>query len=186
MQTKILKLNKAGSPQAWIDLEQAAVITAKGLVLWTMGGMTNVLRGGYQKDGARTLMEIPEIIAVDGQVKEKAVPSMTNSLLFSRDDYMCMYCGAQFYRCDLSRDHVMPRSRGGPDTWMNCVTACKRCNHRKDDRTPEEANMKLLAVPFSPNLYEWFYLSNRNIKGDQMDYLKSQFKNVQLKNVLLA
>lgn len=186
MEAKILKLNKAGSPQAWIDYEQAAIITSKGLVLWTMGEMANVLRGGYQNDGVRTSMEIPAIIAVNGRVKEKSVPSITNPLLFSRDDNMCMYCGEQFYRGELSRDHVMPRSRGGPDIWENCVTACKRCNHRKNDRTPEEANMKLLAVPFAPNLYEWFYLSNRKVRGDQMDYLKSQFKNVQLKNVLHA
>jgi len=186
MQAKILKLNKAGMPQAWIDFEQAAVITSKGLVLWTMGDMASILRGGYRKDGARTSMAIPAIIAVEGQVKERTVPRITNALLFSRDDNICLYCGEQFYRGDLSRDHVMPSSRGGPDVWENCVTACKRCNHRKNDRTPEEANMKLLAVPFAPNLYEWFYLSNRKVRSDQMDFLKSQFKNVQLRNILLA
>jgi len=180
VQAKILKLNKAGSPQAWIDYEQAAVIATKGLIVWTMGEMASVLRGGYRNDGQRTSMAIPAIIAVDGRVKEKSVPRITNSLLFSRDGYLCLYCGEQFYRTELSRDHVIPRSRGGPDVWENCVTACKRCNHRKNDRTPEQANMKLLAVPFAPNLYEWFYLSNRNVRADQMDYLKSQFRNVLL------
>ena len=178
MQERILKLNKAGAPQAWIDFEQAAVIQSKGLVLWTMGDMASVLRGGYQSNGTRSFIEIPAIIAVEGRVTQKTVPRMTNALLFARDDYMCMYCGEQFLRCELSRDHVFPSSRGGPDTWENCVTACKRCNHRKNDRTPEEANMKLLAVPFAPNLYEWFYLSNRTVRGDQMAFLKARFKNV--------
>lgn len=178
MQAKILKLNKAGAPQAWIGYEQAAVATAKGLVLWTIGERASVLHGGYRIDGVRSYMEIPSIIAVDGRVRDKSVPHICNALLFSRDNYRCLYCGKQFKRGDLSRDHVMPRSRGGPDSWVNCVTACKRCNHFKRDRTPEEAKMKLLAVPFAPNLYEWFFLSNRRVLVDQMNYLKNQFKNV--------
>jgi len=178
MQAKILKLNKAGSPQAWINSEQAALVAAKGLVLWTMGDRATVLHGGYRHDGARSCIEVPAIIAVDGRVKEKSVPKITNALLFSRDSYLCLYCGKSFARCDLSRDHVIPRSRGGADIWQNCVTACKRCNHHKNDRTPEEANMKLLAVPFEPNLYEWFYLANRTVLTDQMEYLKVRFKNV--------
>ena len=178
MQAKILKLNKAGSPQAWIDYEEAALVASKGLVLWTMGDRASVLRGGYRHDGARSQIEIPAIIAVEGRVNEKSVPRISNALLFSRDAYLCLYCGRQFARFDLSRDHVIPRSRGGPDIWENCVTACKRCNHHKNDRTPEEANMRLLAIPFAPNLYEWFYLSNRKVLIDQMDYLRTRFKNV--------
>jgi len=178
MQAKILKLNKAGAPQDWIDCEQAAVMSAKGQVLWSMGARASVLRGGYRVDGVRSRIEIPAIIAVEGLVRERQVPGICNELLFSRDGYMCLYCGVQFDRRNLSRDHVVPRSRGGPDSWENCVTACKRCNNHKRDRTPEEANMALLAVPFAPNLYEWFYLCNRRVLADQMDYLKNRFRNV--------
>jgi len=175
---KILKLNKAGSPQAWINSEDAAVAYAKDLVLWSMGDRASVLRGGYQNNGDRSRLELPSIIAVRGRVKEKSVPSLTNALLFERDEYICLYCGKRFMRNQLSRDHVFPQSRGGLDTWENCVTACKRCNHYKDDRTPEEANMELLAVPFRPNLHEWFYLSNRRLLSDQMEFLQARFKNV--------
>lgn len=178
MHTRILKLNKSGSPQAWINHEEAAVVASKGLVLWTMGMSARVLRGGIRCDGKRSSIDIPAIIAVDGRVRQMSVPRISNSMLFSRDGYICLYCGNHFKRCDLSRDHVMPRSRGGADTWENCVTACKRCNHHKADRTPEEANMALLAVPFAPNLYEWFYLSNRNVMSDQMAYLRTRFSNV--------
>lgn len=65
----------------------------------------------------------------------------------------------------------MPASRGGASAWENCVTACEHCNHRKADRTPEEANMKLLAVPYTPNLAEYLILSNRRILADQMEFL---------------
>jgi 5-methylcytosine-specific restriction endonuclease McrA len=73
----------------------------------------------------------------------------------------------------LTRDHVVPASRGGSSAWENCVTACRHCNQRKDDRTPEEAGMKLLAVPYTPNLAEYLILSNRRILADQMEFLLS-------------
>jgi hypothetical protein len=58
------------------------------------------------------------------------------------------------------------------------VTACKSCNTRKGNRTPEEAGIALLAVPFVPNWAEFLALSNRRILADQMAFLKSQFNNV--------
>ena len=67
----------------------------------------------------------------------------------------------------------MPVSRGGLCVWENCVTACKHCNQRKDDRTPEEAGMKLIAVPYTPNLAEYLILSNRRILADQMEFLQA-------------
>ncbi len=68
--------------------------------------------------------------------------------ILRRDGYRCQYCGR---REDLTVDHVIPRSRGGRDTWENLVTACTRCNSRKGNRTPEEAGMKLRARPFRPS-----------------------------------
>ena len=83
---------------------------------------------------------------------------LCNRTLFRRDDHRCLYCGGQFSRSELTRDHVVPISRGGSDKWENVVAACKRCNWLKDCQTPEEAHMPLLAVPFRPNTYEWHYL----------------------------
>ncbi|MFZ5605064.1 MAG: HNH endonuclease, partial [Pseudomonadota bacterium] len=68
-------------------------------------------------------------------------------------------------------DHIMPRARGGADTWENVVTACKRCNHHKACRTPEEASMPLLAVPYKPNIFEFTVLANHRILADQMAFL---------------
>ena len=181
MKASILKLNKAGSPQAWINFEAAAIAKAKGLILWEMGTVTKTLHGGVQRStGKRSFFELPAIIAVDGRIKESGVPRISNPLLFSRDDYMCLYCGEIFKACDLSRDHVVPKSHGGKDCWENCVTSCRKCNHFKNDRTPEQANMELLAIPFAPNLYEYFYLDNRNVLEDQMDFLKTKFQNVMV------
>jgi len=178
MNAQVLKLNKAGMPTEWINFESAASVLAKGLVTWSMGSVARTFHGGYQSNGSRSMLEIPTIIAVDGKIADVSVPRINNASLFARDGFLCLYCGLSYRRSELSRDHVMPRSRGGVDTWENCVTACRRCNHAKDDRTPEEAGMALLAVPYAPNLNEWFALSNRSVLADQMDYLRSGFKNL--------
>ncbi|MFK8082472.1 MAG: HNH endonuclease [Granulosicoccus sp.] len=179
MNTQILKLNKAGIPVAWVNYESAATTISKGLVIWTMGECESVLRGGVQRaSGLRSVIDIPPIIAVQGRVKEKSVPRISNQLLFARDQMTCLYCGNQFAARELSRDHVVPRAHNGADSWENCVTACRRCNHHKADRTPEQAGMELLAIPFAPTLNEYFFLSNKNVLADQMEYLKGGFKNV--------
>lgn len=80
---------------------------------------------------------------------------VTNTFLFARDDYLCQYCGRHRRelrgRQFLTRDHVVPVSRGGENSWENVVTACSTCNNRKGDRTPEESRMPLLCRPGEPN-----------------------------------
>ena len=100
------------------------------------------------------------------------VPALTNRRLFRRDDHMCLYCGDYLYDSELTRDHVVPVSRGGADTWENVVTACRECNHRKADMLLDECGMRLLAVPYAPNRAEGLILENRHILGDQMEFLK--------------
>jgi 5-methylcytosine-specific restriction endonuclease McrA len=67
----------------------------------------------------------------------------------------------------------VPKSRGGENTWMNCVTACKECNSKKGHKTLKEAGLELLYVPYVPNHFENMILQNRNILADQMEYLLS-------------
>lgn len=80
---------------------------------------------------------------------------VTNTFLFARDGYTCQYCGR--HRRDLrgrqflTRDHIVPRSRGGLNRWDNVVTACSPCNNRKGDRTPAEAGLRLRTVPREPD-----------------------------------
>ena len=76
---------------------------------------------------------------------------------------------------NLSRDHVTPLFQGGKDLWVNVVTACKRCNNAKAGRTPEQANMELLAIPFIPTHAEYIFLQGKIILFDQMEFLKQHF-----------
>ena len=70
--------------------------------------------------------------------------------LYRRDGHECTYCGS---KRNLTIDHILPKSRGGENTWMNLVTCCSSCNRLKDDRTPEEANMRLNIKPYEPNIF---------------------------------
>lgn len=74
---------------------------------------------------------------------------LTRKNILRRDGYKCCYCG----RGDLTLtiDHIIPKARGGTDSWDNLVTACTKCNNKKGDRTPEESNLNLLNNPYKPN-----------------------------------
>lgn len=69
--------------------------------------------------------------------------------VIKRDNHRCQYCHS--IAPDLTVDHIIPKSLGGQDTWENLTTACHRCNHKKGNRTPEQAGMMLLSKPFKPN-----------------------------------
>jgi 5-methylcytosine-specific restriction endonuclease McrA len=75
---------------------------------------------------------------------------LTRRNLMFRDAHQCQYCGKRPALRELNIDHVIPRSRGGDDTWENLVTACRTCNLKKGWKTPEEANMRLARAPFRP------------------------------------
>ena len=91
----------------------------------------------------------PSVVRLKGYVR---VPYrrvlLTRRNLLRRDGHACQYCGATER---LTLDHVLPKSRGGPDTWENLVAACVPCNNRKGSRTPEEAGMPLRRRPFRPS-----------------------------------
>lgn len=183
----ILQLDAGGNPHRWIDFETAAYYVAKDLIAWTVGSEGFTIYGGQNRiTGSQSFMDMNTIIAIKGEVGDKGlfrVPTLTNKAMFRRDQNTCAYCGFQFKTEDLTRDHVHPRSRGGPDKWQNVVTACGGCNKIKDDRTPEEAKMKLLYCPYAPNRSEYLILMNRNILQDQMEFLMTKVnKNSRLLN----
>ena len=171
----VLQLDVSGRPQAWITTREAAVIYASDGVAWTLGDPCQVLRGGLQRvTGRQSRIEVHPIIAVRGAVPSRAwrqAPALTNGKLFVRDRFICAYCGHRYLPEDLTREHIQPTSRGGADTWMNCITACKSCNGRKGNRLPEEAHMSLLYLPYVPSLHEDMILRGRRILADQMEFL---------------
>ncbi|MEB3284658.1 MAG: HNH endonuclease [Candidatus Sericytochromatia bacterium] len=75
----------------------------------------------------------------------------TRQAIFRRDGQACQYCGSH---TNLTLDHVIPRAKGGKDTWENLVAACVSCNNKKGDRRPEEVNMRLMKTPKPPAALE--------------------------------
>jgi hypothetical protein len=171
----VLQLDVSGRPQAWITPREAAILYASDGVAWTLGKAFHVLRGGIQRaTGVQSRIEVHPIIAVRGSIPCRAwrhTPTISNPKLFVRDRHVCAYCGGFFAFEELTREHIVPVSRGGVDSWMNCITACRACNGRKADRLPEEAHMSLLYLPYVPSLHEDMILRGRRIFVDQMDFL---------------
>lgn len=90
---------------------------------------------------------------------------LTRKNIMKRDRHICQYCGV---KSDLTLDHVMPKSRGGKDTWENLVTACNKCNVKKGNRTPDEAKMPLNTTPYRPIHITFF----QNLMGGVQEHWK--------------
>lgn len=185
MSVRILRINTAGMPVDWLSWQEAVCLHARELVSWTYGEEVMEVRGGYSRlTGEQTVLKLNCILACKGKVYDKIrkEPPLTNGALFRRDQNVCLYCGSSFLARDLSRDHVIPISRGGLDVWTNVVTACKRCNAHKGNLRLEDCSMELLALPYRPNHAEYLALSHSGrILGDQMAFLRKQFsKNSRL------
>ncbi|MDE5082798.1 MAG: HNH endonuclease [Trichodesmium sp. St18_bin1] len=103
------------------------------------------------------------------RVPYKDIP-LTRQNIMHRDGHSCQYCG--YVGNDLTLDHVVPRSRGGGDTWDNLVTACVRCNVQKGNRTPKEANMILGSRPKKPYSGLYFELTKHLKSGSNKEWRK--------------
>lgn len=181
---RVLALDANGRIQDWICWRDAAHLYVRDAVAWTLGDPCIILHGGYNRAlGTQSILELHPIVAARGYARANAKapsPALTNTALFTRDAHLCLYCGHEFGRHHLTRDHVQPLSRGGQDIWENVVSACVGCNSRKGGRNPQQAGMPLLAVPYRPSWVEHLILSNRRILADQMAFLKSHLPKSRL------
>jgi len=113
---------------------------------------------------------VPSVIKLNNyvHVSYKSV-MMTRQNIFKRDGNKCVYCASS---SNLTLDHVVPKSKGGNSTWTNLVTACRTCNSKKGDFTPEEAGMNLPYKPYKPTFI--MFLRDFSGVGDEswMPYLK--------------
>ena len=144
----IAVLNASFEPMGIVTLHRAMVFLAceRAVVVEAVDGR------GIRTAGGLTL-QLPRVIAFREMVRAPSVyrpMPWTREGLLARDDHRCAYCAD---RGDTV-DHLLPRSRGGRNSWLNTVAACGPCNSRKADRTPAEAGMDLLVVPREVTLRE--------------------------------
>jgi 5-methylcytosine-specific restriction endonuclease McrA len=182
LQQRVLRTDVSGMPLEWVGYQEAVRLITLDQVSYSLGKTLYQIRGGINAiSGRQSSVSVNAIIATHGHNPHKHlfsaayVPPLSNQSLFRRDQNLCLYCGEQFPNFMLSRDHVHPLSQGGLDRWVNVVTACKRCNNHKAGRTPEQAGMELLAIPFCPTHAEYVYLQGRQILNDQMEFLLAHF-----------
>ena len=116
-------------------------------------------------------IQLPTVIRLRHYVRVpyKDIP-LTRRNILHRDAHSCQYCG--YSGDDLTLDHVLPRSRRGGDSWENIVTACVRCNIKKGNRTPEEANMKLKNPPRKPYSSLYFEVTKHVKSGSHQEWRK--------------
>lgn len=109
---------------------------------------------------------IPKALLLKGRADKffRKEQSFTAEKMKKRDNFTCQYCGTT--KGPMTVDHVNPRSKGGQNTWENCVTACETCNHKKGDRTLKEAGMVLLSVPTKPAVLDDAAIWDIILNGD--------------------
>ncbi len=128
-------------------------------------------------------IQVPRVIRLFSYERlPKQVIRFNRRNIFARDGNRCQYCGRRFPTCELSLDHVMPRSRGGETSWENIVCSCVKCNVRKGGRTPHEANMKLVKPPVKPKRSPMLTLKLGNPKYESWkSFLDNAYWSVDLK-----
>ena len=143
--------NLLGSPVLVLNAsyEPIHVCAARRALILLFKGLAEAHENNPQQlRSATRAMALPSVIRL---LDYRRIPRQTRALsrknILMRDHYQCQYCGASGGAGELTLDHVLPRSRGGPSSWENLVAACRRCNNRKGDRLPEEVNMLLKRRP---------------------------------------
>jgi len=172
------------------SFEPLTIVPPHRAVRLVLDGKAEILEedGSRRFRSERQVVPYPSVIRL---VRYVHVPhrfrrQVTNTFLFARDDYTCQYCGkyqsALRGRQFLTRDHIVPLSRGGANSWENVVTSCSVCNNRKADRLPKEAGLTLLTEPAEPNYVHLVWVVRR-VTGKQAKYIRMFYGDVALDEV---
>lgn len=160
MNSRVLVLNQDYSPLMVCSVERAFVL------VYLKKSELVKQASGHELRTVTQRFPMPSVIRLNRYVNApyKGV-NLTRQNIFKRDNFECQYCGT---KRDLTIDHVIPRARGGRDTWTNLVAACKKCNAKKGDFTPEEAFMPLRKLPLKPT-YAIFLKDYLSGNGNEWD-----------------
>lgn len=122
----------------------------KAIILVYLGKAEMIEKNNVLVHSVRTSLPLPSIVRLTRYInvpRKRIILSRKN--IIKRDNHQCQYCGSR--NGPVTIDHIIPRDRGGEDTWENLVCACVKCNSKKGNRMPEEARMRLAKKPQRPN-----------------------------------
>ena len=155
LNSPVLVLNQNYQPLNVCNVRRAIVLLGRGKAEIIING-----RGHIRT--ISLLVQVPSVIRLVYMVRRPLVRRrLSRRAIFYRDGFRCQYCGKESKNMTL--DHIMPRSRGGPHVWENVVSACIPCNHRKAGLTPKEANMRMLKKPTAPRPNPYYMFHHRSI-----------------------
>lgn len=130
----------------------------RALVLSLVGKAEVLETDGFHIRTTSATFKLPTVIRLNRYVRRpfRACVSFSKKNVFRRDNHSCQYCGKR--GVDLTIDHVIPKSQRGKSTWENVVTACRKCNLKKGNRTLVDSGLKILRLPRRPRflLYSGF------------------------------
>lgn len=142
---KALMLNASYEPMRVVSWQKA-------LVLWFQDKVDIVEYHTAFAKSVQKSFQLPSIVKLRAYIRPRNhAVRFSRENVYIRDDYTCQYCGDRLHPKQLTLDHVVPASKQGKKSWTNVVAACRHCNQRKADRTPDEASMPLLSQPRLPN-----------------------------------
>ncbi|MBX3010893.1 MAG: HNH endonuclease [Caldilineaceae bacterium] len=154
----ILLLNASYEPLAVIPARRALSLLLRERVDAVTEELINISTTAHD-------LSIPTVLRLRRYVRApKRGVRWSRRGIFQRDNYGCIYCGIRageaqgellLTKRDFTLDHILPKSRGGRNTWSNTACACPKCNQRKGNRTPHEAGMALLWEPKTPRVDYW-------------------------------
>lgn len=161
MHRPVLVLNASFEPINICAARRAIVLVLKGVATAEEESKVAV-RSTFQS------MQLPSVIRLTGY---RRIPHQTRALsrknILMRDRFTCQYCSRTFPSGELTLDHVVPRSRAGETAWENLVACCHECNNRKGNRTPEEADMRLVRPPRPFSLHTSRHLMRLLARSDE-------------------
>tara|TARA_Y100001963_G_C6621778_1_gene372053 strand:+ start:271 stop:783 length:513 start_codon:yes stop_codon:yes gene_type:complete len=164
---KTLKLDASFRPVEVIDAVEALVLCIVGKAA-AVENYTEVINTVTEK------FRLPSVIALKRIVKFRFTTVACKRVnVIWRDENQCQYCANHFPSDKLTIDHILPSSRGGKNTWLNLVAACKKCNQKKGNKTPKEAGMILIRKPFKPKTSLLRTVKKNQINPVWKDYLWS-------------
>ncbi len=168
---RCLTLNASFEPLTLVPVRRALRLVLDGKAEIVEADGSGLMRS------ARLVIPRPSVIRLVRfvHVPRKFRRQVTNTFLFARDRYTCQFCGRReaelgFREC-LTRDHLVPISRGGTNEWSNVVTACSPCNTRKGNRLVQECGMQLLSTPTEPH-FVYLTWAVRRLTPVQTKYIR--------------
>lgn len=154
--SRVLLLNASYEPLRVLPATKAAQLMVRG----TIEPASETIAASFRSPS--TTLDVPAVVRLRRYVNApRRNATWSKKGVLERDRFTCIYCGVKLgdvrhgrvvTKADMTLDHILPRSRSGTNGWGNTACACGPCNHRKGNRTPHEAGMRLLWEPKIPRI----------------------------------